>query len=120
MTSSARSRSILITRWRAQARHRVCLVQHPLRYETEANEWGARAERDAKALTADPSLAEATLAMASAAGTLHGAFNWPVVIADATRALAIDRWSSGVVRMRAFFHLGLFDRMADEARAAYR
>ena len=92
-------------------------------YETEANEWGARAERDAKAaLAADPSLAEATLAMASAAGTLHGAFNWPVVIADATRALAIDPTLElgHVVRMRAFFHLGLFDRMADEARAAYR
>ena len=60
-------------------------------YETEASEWGARAERDAKAaLAADPSLAEATLAMASAAGTLHGAFNWPIVIADAKRALAID------------------------------
>ena len=92
-------------------------------YETEAKEWGARAERDAKAaLAADPSLAEATLAMASAAGTLHGAFNWPAVIADASRALAIDPTLElgHVVRMRAFFHLGLFDRVADEARAAYR
>ena len=92
-------------------------------YETEASEWGARAERDANAaLAADPSLAEATLAIASAAGTLHGAFNWPAVIADATRALAIDPTLElgHVVRMRAFFHLGLFDRMADEARAAYR
>jgi serine/threonine protein kinase/TolB-like protein len=92
-------------------------------YEVEAAEWGARAESDAKAaLSADPSLAEATLAMASAAGTLHGAFNWPVVIADATRALAIDPTLElgHVVRMRAFFHLGLFDRMAEEARAAYR
>ena len=34
---------------------------------------------------------------------------------------SIPRWSSGTsVRMRAFFHLGLFDRMEDEARAAYR
>ncbi len=92
-------------------------------YEAEASEWGARAERDAKAaLAADPSLAEGTLAMASAAGTLHGAFNWPVVIADATRALAIDPTLelAHVVRMRAFFHLGLFDRMADEAREAHR
>jgi serine/threonine protein kinase len=92
-------------------------------YETESNQWGARAERDAKAaLTADPSLAEATLAMASAAGTLHGDFNWPAVIADATRALAIDPTLElgHVVRMRAFFHLGLFDLMADEARAAYQ
>jgi len=92
-------------------------------YESEANEWGARAERDAKAaLAADPSLAEATLAMASAAGTLHGDFNWPVVIAESTRALAIDPTLElgHVVRMRAFYHLGLFDRMADEARAAYQ
>jgi serine/threonine protein kinase/TolB-like protein len=92
-------------------------------YEAEASEWGARADRDAKAaLAADPSLAEATLAVASAAGTLHGNFNWPVVIADATRALAIDPTLElgHVVRMRAFFHLGLFDRMAEEAREAYR
>ena len=92
-------------------------------YENEANEWGARAEREAKAaLAADPSLAEGTLAVASAAGTLYGAFNWPVVIAEATRALAIDPTLElgHIVRMRAFFHLGLFDRMAEEARAAYR
>ena len=92
-------------------------------YESEANEWGARAERDAKAApAADPSLAEATLAMASAAGTLHGDFNWPVVLAESTRALAIDPTLElgHVVRMRAFYHLGLFDRMADEARAAYQ
>ena len=92
-------------------------------YETEASEWGARAERDAKAaLAADPALAEATLAMASAAGTLYGAFNWPVVIADASRALAIDPTLElgHVIRMRAFYHLGLFDSVKDEARAAYR
>ncbi len=92
-------------------------------YETEASAWGARAERDAKAaLAADPSLAEATLAMASAAGTLHGAFNWPEVIADATRALAIDPTLelAHVVRMRAFYHLGLLDRMKEEAEAAHQ
>ena len=92
-------------------------------YETEASKWGARAERDAKAaLAADPALAEATLAMASAAGTLYGAFNWPVVIADASRALAIDPTLElgHVIRMRAFYHLGLFDSVKDEARAAYR
>ena len=60
--------------------------------------------------------------MASAAGTLHGAFNWPVVIADASRALAIDPTLElgHVIRMRAFYHLGLFDSAEDEARAAYR
>ena len=84
-------------------------------------QWGARAEREAKAaLAADPSLAEATLATASAAGTLYGAFNWPVVIAESTRALAMDPTLelAHVVRMRAYFHLGLFERMTAEAAAA--
>ena len=92
-------------------------------YETDAFKWGARAEQEAKAaLAADPSLAEATLALASAAGTLHGGFNWPVVIAQATEALAVDPTLdlAHVVRMRAFFHLGLFDNMADEAMASRR
>jgi serine/threonine-protein kinase len=98
---------------------------YSIRYvdETESATWGARAEREAKAaLAADPSLAEATLAMAGAAGTLHGAFNWEVVIAEATRALAIDPALElgHIVRMRAFSHLGLFDRMAEEAREAFR
>ena len=90
-------------------------------YENEAMEWGARAEREAKAaLAADPSLAEATLATASAAGTLYGAFNWPIVIAESTRALAMDPTLelAHVVRMRAYFHLGLFERMTAEAAAA--
>jgi serine/threonine-protein kinase len=109
----------------ARAGLAIALAWHSIRYaeETAALKWGALAEREAKAaLAADPALAEATLAMAGAAGTLHGAFNWPVVIAEATRALAIDpALELGyVVRMRAFFHLGLFDRMADEAREAYR
>jgi TolB-like protein len=92
-------------------------------YETEATEWGARAEREAKAaLAADPSLAEATLATASAAGTLYGDFNWPVVIAEATRALSMDATLelAHLVRMRAFLHLGLFDSMEAEARAAHQ
>jgi eukaryotic-like serine/threonine-protein kinase len=90
-------------------------------YETEALEWGAHAERDAKAaLAADPSLAEATLANASAAGTLFGAFNWPAVIGGSTRTLEMDPTLelAHVVRMRAYFHLGLFERMAQEAAAA--
>ena len=92
-------------------------------YETDAFKWGARAEEEAKAaLAIDPSLAEATLALASAAGTLHGGFNWPVVIDQATQALSNDPTLdlAHVVRMRAFFHLGLFDNMADEAMASRR
>ena len=92
-------------------------------YEAEAFEWGERAEREAKAaLASDPSLADATLAIASAAGTMYGGFNWPIVIDEATRALAIEPTLdlAHVVRMRAFFHLGLFNRMADEAGASRR
>ena len=92
-------------------------------YETDAFQWGERADREARAaLASDPSLAEATLAIASAAGTVYGGFNWPSVIDDATRALAIDSTLdlAHVVRMRAFYHLGLFDRMADEASASRR
>ncbi len=120
-------RALLIDPDYAPARAGLAMASawHSIRYayETEGLDWGARAEREATAaLAADPSLAEATLAMAGAAGTLHGAFNWPVVIAEATRALAIDpALELGyVVRMRAFFHLGLFDHMADEAREVYR
>jgi serine/threonine-protein kinase len=120
-------RALLIDPEYAPARAGLAMAAawHSIRYaeETAAIEWGARAEREAKAaLAADPSLAEATLAMAGAAGTLYGAFNWPVVIAEATRALAIDPSLelAHIVRMRAFFHLGLFDRMAAEAREAYR
>jgi TolB-like protein len=92
-------------------------------YETDAFKWGARAEQEARAaLAADPSLAEATLALASAAGTLHGGFDWPKVIEAATQALSLDPTLdlAHVVRMRAFFHLGLFDHMANEALASRR
>ncbi len=92
-------------------------------YETDAFRWGERAEREARAaLASDPMLAEATLAIASAAGTLYGGFNWPLVIDDAARALALDPSLdlAYVMRMRAFFHLGLFDRMNDEASASRR
>jgi len=92
-------------------------------YETDALDWGARAEANARAaLAADPSLAEARLAIAGAAGTVYGQFNWPVVIDDASRALDMDPTLElgHVVLMRAYFHLGLFDRMDAEAAAAHR
>jgi serine/threonine protein kinase/tetratricopeptide (TPR) repeat protein len=92
-------------------------------YETDALKWGERAEADARAaLASDPDLAEARLAIAGAAGTLHGGFNWPAVIDEASRALEIDPTLelAHVVRMRAYFHFGLFDRMVTEAEAARR
>ena len=90
-------------------------------YENEALQWGARAEKEARAaLASDPSLAEARLAMAGAAGTLYGGFKWPAVIDDARRALALDPTLelAHVVLMRAYFHLGLFDQMRAEAEIA--
>jgi protein kinase/serine/threonine-protein kinase len=92
-------------------------------YEADAVQWGRRADGEARAaLASDPSLAEAWLAMAGAAGTLYGGFNWPAVINDATRAIEIDSTLelAYVVRMRAYFHLGLFDRMLAEAETARR
>ena len=92
-------------------------------YETDALDWGARADADARgALQADPSLADARLAIAGAAGTLYGKFNWPLVIDQASRALEMDPTLelAHVVLMRAYFHLGLFDRMDAEAEAAHR
>jgi serine/threonine-protein kinase len=91
--------------------------------ETQASRWGARAEAEARAaLASDPSLAEATLAIAGAAGTVYSGFNWPVVIEQARRALEIDRTLelAHVVLMRAYFHYGLFDRMNGEAEIAHR
>src|SRR6185436_8162898 len=45
-------------------------------YENEALSWGRRAEAEARlALDQDPQLADAHLALASAAGTLYGGFN---------------------------------------------
>jgi tetratricopeptide (TPR) repeat protein len=90
-------------------------------YEADSKHWGALAEEHAKlALDTDPSLAEATLAVASAAGTLHGGFDWHAVLVDASRALTMDPslWLAHVVRMRAFYHLGLFEQMDEEHNAA--
>jgi TolB-like protein len=92
-------------------------------YETDALDGGARAEAAARAaLAADSSLAEARLAIAAAAGTVYGRFNWPVVIDEASRALDMDPTLelAHVILMRAYFHLGLLDRMDDEAEAAHR
>jgi DNA-binding winged helix-turn-helix (wHTH) protein/TolB-like protein/Tfp pilus assembly protein PilF len=90
-------------------------------YESEARSWGKRAEAEARlALEQDPLLADAHLALASAAGTLYGGFNWNKVLEGTEHALAIDRSLdlAHVVRMRAFYHLGSFDRARAEWREA--
>ena len=90
-------------------------------YEEEARAWGERATREAhRALEQDPMLADAQLAIASAAGTLYGGFDWKTVLDRSEKALGLDPSLdlAHVVRMRAFYHLGEFDRGRDEARMA--
>jgi TolB-like protein/Flp pilus assembly protein TadD len=85
-----------------------------LRYEhePEALKWGQLADDAAyRALTLDPDLAEAHLAMASTAGTLYGHFNWGRVLAESDAAIALDARThlAYSIRGRALYHLGLFD-----------
>ena len=58
-----------------------------------------------------PNLAEAHVAIASAAGTLYGHFNWERVPAEADLALKLDPTLDLAfgVRSRALYHLGLFE-----------
>ena len=90
-------------------------------YEDEALAWGKRADREARrALEQDPSLADARLAIASAAGTLYGGFDWKAVLDGTAAALALDPSLdlAHVVRMRAFYHLGLFELAREEGQLA--
>jgi TolB-like protein/DNA-binding winged helix-turn-helix (wHTH) protein/Tfp pilus assembly protein PilF len=90
-------------------------------YQSEALAWGKRADREARrALEQDPSLADAHLAIASAAGTLYGGFDWRIVLQRTAEALALDPSIdlAHVVRMRAFYHLGFFDEAREEAQLA--
>lgn len=92
-------------------------------YQSEATVWGKRAEGEARrALDQNASFADAHLAIASAAGTLYRGFDWQTVITESAAALALDPSLdlAHVTRMRALYHLGLFDesrREADLARA---
>ena len=86
-------------------------------YQKDALYWGRRAEDEAsRALALDHDLAEAHLAIAYAAGTIYGRFNWPRLLAEADEALRLDPSldPAHASRARALYHLGLFDR----ARAA--
>jgi DNA-binding winged helix-turn-helix (wHTH) protein/TolB-like protein len=90
-------------------------------YEEEALQWGKRADDEARrALQEDPSLAEAHVAIASAAGTLYRGFDWNTVLERTATALALDPSLdlAHVVRMRAFYHLGYIDEAQQEARLA--
>ena len=90
-------------------------------HDTETLAWGRRADLEAqRALEQDPSLADAHLAMGSAAGTLYGGFNWRIVLDRTAEALALDPSLdlAHVARMRVFYHLGAFDQAQEEARLA--
>ena len=90
-------------------------------HDTETLSWGERADREAhRALEQDPLLADAHLAIASAAGTLYGGFNWKVVLERTHEALALDPSLdlAHVARMRVYYHLGAFDQAREEGRLA--
>lgn len=90
-------------------------------YEAEALEWGRRAEREAQtALARDADVADAHLALADAAGTLYGGFDWSTLIVRSDRALALDGTLelAYLGRMRAFYHVGLFGPAREAAARA--
>ena len=91
-------------------------------YEPDANQWGRRAEEEArKALEQAPELAEAHVALGNAAGTVYRNFDWPQMIAEAEEALALNP-SLALAHLalaRAFYHLGLFERCRAEIEKAH-
>lgn len=90
-------------------------------HDVEALEWGKRAEQAAhEALKEDGSLADAHLAIASAAGTTYAGFDWNMVLERTSTALALDPSLdlAHLARMRVYYHLGLFDEARREGRLA--
>jgi Tfp pilus assembly protein PilF len=83
----------------------------------EVKTWGARAEQEARhALTLDPNLAEAHLAMAAVYRKAE--FNWDGTLEESRRALALNPSLDlgHYYRAAAFYHLGLFERARGEVR----
>ena len=92
-------------------------------HAAEADAWAKRADAEARlALQEDGSLADAHLAIANAAGTTYGGFEWDIVLDRSAAALALDPSLdlAHLARMRAYYHLGLFDEAAREGDAAAR
>ena len=90
-------------------------------YQKDALYWGRRAEEEAtRALALDRDLAEAHFAIASAAGTVYGHFNWPRLLAEVDEALKLDPTLdlAYASRARAFYHLGLFEQAHTAASKA--
>ena len=90
-------------------------------HDAEAMTWGKRAEEAAhQALEKDPALADAHLAIASAAGTMYRGFDWNTVLERTSTALALDPSAdlAHLARMRVYYHLGLFDEARRQGRLA--
>ena len=90
-------------------------------HEPESLTWGKRADDEARrALEQDGSLADAHFAIASAAGTEYGGFDWKVMLDRTATALALDPSLdlAHLGRMRVYYHLGLFDEARKEGRLA--
>ena len=90
-------------------------------YDAAAVAWAKRADEEARrALAQDSGLADAHLAIASAAGTEYRGFDWRVVIDESAAALALDPSLdlAHLARMRAYYHLGLFDEARREGQFA--
>ncbi len=88
-------------------------------HEPEAFKWAKRADTEARtALAKDDSLADAQLAIANAAGTGYGGFNWSIVLDRTAAALALNPSLelAHAARMRAYYHLGLFDLAREEGQ----
>ena len=107
----------------ARASLAMALASYSVRYadESEAGRWGARAEEEATlALKQDPNLADAHLALGSAAGTVYRNFDWPRVLDETSVALSLDPnlHLAHTARARVFYHYGLFRGTAAEADAA--
>jgi TolB-like protein len=107
----------------ARASLAMAFASYSVRYagEDESGRWGARAEKEATlALSQDPSLAEAHLALASAAGTAYRNFDWPRMLDESAVALALDPnlHLAHTARARVFYHYGLFRQTEAEADTA--
>jgi DNA-binding winged helix-turn-helix (wHTH) protein/TolB-like protein/Tfp pilus assembly protein PilF len=90
-------------------------------HDAEAVTWAKRAEAEASAaLDEDSSLADAHLAIASAAGTAYRRFDWTTVLERTSTALSLDPSLdlAHLARMRVYYHLGLFDEARQEGRMA--
>jgi tetratricopeptide (TPR) repeat protein len=85
----------------------------------EVADWGTRAKQEAsRALTLDPALAEAHLAMAAVARKSE--FDWAGTLEESRRALELNPNLdlAHYFRAAAFYHIGLFEQAEHEVQKA--